>query len=160
MLGFWCFHYVDSILVWFVVQLQDPVLNLLAATCYAMQRSIEIQDFAGLVLTDEEADEAAQCLHLYLRAYAELAGYYFARGKLMYKMRHKYHYMTHVEVDIRVYKINQRAFHTFDEESFLGKLKAIGIRCHGRTVSFRIFQRYLLAWAVCLQEHRKLCEGV
>jgi hypothetical protein len=141
-------------------QLQDPVLNLLAATCYAMQRSIEIQDFAGLVLNDQEADEAAQCLHLYLRAYAELAGYYFARGKLMYKMRHKYHYMTHVEVDISVYKINQRACHTFDEESFLGKLKAIGIRCHGKTLSFRIFQRYLLAWAVCLQEHRKLCEGV
>lgn len=74
---------------------------------------------------------------------------------MLYKIRHKSHYLVHVQAEVLTYKINQRLYHTWEDESFLGKLKAIAVRCHGKTVTFRIYQRYLLAFAIFLQEHRR-----
>ena len=131
------------------------MINLLATTCFFLQRAIEIQDSAGLILRDEEAAEYASCLQKHLRSYVELAGYHYDHNKMLYKIRHKSHYLVHVRAEVLTYKINQRLYHTWEDESFLGKLKAIAVRCHGKTVTFRIYQRYLLAFAIFLQEHRR-----
>ena len=135
---------------------EDTVLSLLAVCAYGLQKSIEIQDRAGPVLLEGEAKQVADCMRLHLRSYIELAGIHYRSGRMMYKIRHKIHYLTHAVDDIFFYRLNQKLFHTFEEESFLGKLKAIGTRCHGSTMCSRIFQRYLLCIAVCLEEHGKL----
>ena len=73
----------------------------------------------------------------------------------MYKIRCKSHYLYHVSQEVEAWKINQTLFHTFQEESFLGKLKAIGVRCHGRSTTARLYQRYFLCLAVYFEESRK-----
>ena len=138
---------------------KEPILALLASCCFWMQRSIHIQDRSGLILQDHDAREAGQSVKLYLRAYVDLAAHYFSNNRMLFKIRHKTHYMTHVCAEIEVYKINQKVFATWGEESFLGKLKSIATKCHGKTVTFRIYQRYLLAFAIFLQEHRRVAKA-
>ena len=134
---------------------KDRIANLLAVTAYNLQRFVEIMDGSGLVLNDDEAEEASSCLQIHLKTYAVLADHFFQRRIMMYKMRCKNHYMWHVAVEVGLFKLNQNLFHTFQEESFLGKIKAIGIRCHGRTCCHRLYQRYFLVLALFLEECRK-----
>ena len=73
----------------------------------------------------------------------------------MYKIRCKSHYLYHVFSRGGGLENKQTLFHTFQEESFLGKLKAIGVRCHGRSTTARLYQRYFLCLAVYFEESRK-----
>lgn len=135
---------------------KDHILNVLAVCAYNLQRFIEIHDAGGLVLDEDEADEAAICLQTHLRTYAVLADHFYKLRLMMFKIRCKSHYLWHVSLEVRAYRINQNLFHTFQEESFLGKIKAIGVRCHGRTCSHRLYQRYFLCLAVFLEDHRNM----
>lgn len=139
--------------VWLATQ--DRIVNLLAVTAYNLQRFVEIMDGSGLVLNNDEAEEASSCLQIHLKTYAVLADHFFQRRIMMYKIRCKSHYMWHAAVEVGVFKINQNLFHTFQEESFLGKVKAIAVRCHGRTCCHRLYQRYFLVLALFLEECRK-----
>lgn len=134
---------------------KDRLVNILAHCVYNLQRFLEIQDFAGLVLDESEARESAMSLRMHLRTYAILADHYYKNRIMMYKIRCKTHYLFHVSEEVEFWKLNQNMFHTFQEESFLGKIKAIGVRCHGRSCTARLFQRYFLCLAVYFQEHRK-----
>lgn len=71
---------------------------------------------------------------------------------MLFKVRCKTHYNFHIAQDIKNYQLNAALFHTFQEESFLGKLKCIAVRCHGKTCTKRLFQRYLLCLAVFLED--------
>ena len=135
---------------------KDDVLNMLALTTYSLQRATEIFDQADLVLTDAEALEASQCLSTHLEAYAWLADHYYQRRLMMYKIRCKSHYMWHVSWEVARYKLNQNLFHTFQEESWLGKFKTVAAKCHGRTWFARVYQRYFLALAIYFHEYKQL----
>ena len=134
---------------------KDRLVNILALCVYSLQRFIEIQDCAGLVLDEAEAKESATNLRIHLRTYAVLADHYFKQRVMMYKIRCKSHYLFHVSEEVELWKLNQNLFHTFQEESFLGKIKSIGVRCHGRSTTARLFQRYFLCLAVYFEESRK-----
>ena len=131
-------------------------MNILAICAYHLQRCTEIQDGAGLVLTTNEADEASHNLQVHLRTYAVLADHFYKLRIMMFKIRCKSHYLWHTSVEIKLWRLNQNLFHTFQEESFLGKLKAIGTKCHGRSCCHRLYQRYFLCLAVYLEECRKV----
>lgn len=133
---------------------EDVLLNLLAVCTHGLQQAIEVIDHGGLILHERDAKVFEESMNLHLRSFLELAGYYQGCGEMMYKIRHKVHYITHMISDVVAYRLNPKIFNTCGEESFLGKLKAIGIRCHGGTMTFRIYQRYLLVLALALQEHR------
>ena len=135
---------------------KDRILNILAVCAYHLQRFIEVLDTAGLVLDEDEATEASSCLQIHLKSYAVLAEHYFKLRIMMYKIRCKSHYLDHVALEVKVCRVNQNLFHTFQEESFLGKIKAIGVRCHGRSCTHRLFQRYFLCLAIFLEEYRKV----
>lgn len=135
---------------------KDRILNILAVCAYHLQRFIELLDTAGLILNEDEAAEASRCLQIHLKSYAVLAEHYFKLRIMMYKIRCKSHYLEHVALEVKVCRVNQNLFHTFQEESFLGKIKAIGVRCHGRSCSHRLFQRYFLCLAIFLEEYRKV----
>ena len=145
--------YIERVPFWLS---QDHIVRILALCAYNLQRFIELQDSSGLVLSDEESEEAANCLQTHLRLYAVLADYYFKRRIMMFKIRCKSHYLWHTASEVRLWKLNQNLWHTFQEESFLGKLKAIGVKCHGRSCSLRMFQRYFLCLAIFLQDFRKM----
>ncbi|CAJ1430526.1 unnamed protein product [Effrenium voratum] len=129
----------------------DHLLTVMAACCFGLGRFVEVLDHAGLVLSTSESSEASRCLFLFLRSYQFLALHFQQQRLLVFKMRPKHHYLWHTACEIREYKINQRMFHTWDDESFLGKLKYIARHCHGRTMSRRLFDRYLLAFGVFLK---------
>lgn len=135
---------------------QDEVLNMLAVTTYNLHRTIEIFDRGGLVLTHDEAKEASHCLGTHLTAYAWMADHYYQRRVMWYKIRCKGHYLWHVAWEVSKYRLNQNLFHTFQEESFLGKIKAVATMCHGRSWFGRVYQRYFLALAVFLHEYKMM----
>ena len=84
-----------------------------------------------------------------------LACYSYSRSLLLFKVRCKTHYNFHIAADIRATRLNPAMFQNFDEESFLGKLKRIGIRCHGATCVQRMFMRYLLCLAMFVRDFTK-----
>ena len=134
---------------------QDHAMQVLATSSYGLQRVIEIMDHGSLVLSEEGALEAHECLHLHLNAYFWLAAYHYQQRIQLFKLRCKTHYLFHIAEDILELQLNPALFHTFDEESFLGKLKAIAIHCHGGTCTDRLFLRYILCLANCLEEFNR-----
>ena len=134
---------------------KDAVLQVLGACCYFLQRTTEIFDSSGLVLTPDQASEASQCLADHLVCYGWLAARDYDRRVMRFKIRVKCHYLWHVSWEISKYKLNQNLFHTFQEESYLGKIKAVATKCHGRTCTGRIFQRLFLCFAIFLHENGK-----
>ncbi|CAL1151780.1 unnamed protein product [Cladocopium goreaui] len=134
----------------------DRLLQVLATCCYGMQRAIEILDNSGLLMSESDANETAECLQLHLVTYAWLAAYYWEEGVLLFRFRPKHHYLFHQAVQIAEWRLNQSIFHTWDQESFLGKIKQICVKCHGATATVRVFERYLLCMAMMLEQHRRV----
>ena len=136
--------------------IQGRLLQVLATCCYGMQRAIEILDNSGLLMSESDANETAECLQLHLVTYAWLAAYYWEEGVLLFRFRPKHHYLFHQAVQIAEWRLNQSIFHTWDQESFLGKIKQICVKCHGATATVRVFERYLLCMAMMLEQHRRV----
>lgn len=111
-------------------------------------------DNSDLILEPAEAQDAYESMMLHLRCYSWLAVYYFDSRKPLFKMRPKCHYQWHQAKDALAWKLNMNMFHTFSEESFLGRVKAIAVKTHGKTMSQRTLQRYLLFLAVFLNDNR------
>ena len=133
---------------------EDVVLQVLSTCLFGVQRMVEIMDMNGLILEPLDALEASDCLHLHLRCYSWLALFFYDLRQPLFKMRPKCHYLWHQAQDLQSWKLNLNMFHTFGEESLLGKIKTIAQKVHGRTMSQRTFQRYLLFVAVFLHENR------
>ena len=112
-------------------------------------------DHGGMIFTTDEASEAKTCLDLHLKAYYWLSAHLYSRRELLFKLRCKSHYHFHMGEEVISTRINPSMYHNFSEESFLGKIKAVAIRCHGRTCTQRVLQRYLLCLAICLNDFDK-----
>ena len=133
---------------------KDVVLQVLASCCYGIQRMIDIMDASDIILSCEDANAAAESMKLHLKAFVWLALYFHDKRMMLFKLRPKSHYLWHMANDLPTWRLNFAVFHTFSEESFLGKIKAIALKTHGRTMTQRTFQRYLLFMAVFLHQNR------
>ncbi|CAK9008792.1 unnamed protein product [Durusdinium trenchii] len=131
-------------------------LQVLATCCWGVQRCIEISDHAGLILDVIEAKEASDALRTHIRCFAWLSLHYHDLKTNLFKVRPKSHYICHMADSLVSSRMNFNSFHTFDEESFLGKIKAICQKTHGRTMTQRVFQRYRLCLALFLHQSRQL----
>lgn len=142
---------------WFDVRksAQEVVLQVLATCTWALQKAIEVMDGSGLVLSPMDADCAAECLMTHLRTYAWLALYYHDRREMLFKLRPKTHCLFHMAGDLKKFRLNFSLGHTFGEESFLGKIKAIAVKAHGKTMTLRVLQRYMLFLAMYLKDHKR-----
>lgn len=130
-------------------------MNILATSVYSLQRLIELMGECGLVFSHEEAAEASESLRAHLVSFMWLAAYHFQKREMYFKLRCKTHYLFHVSRDIQLTHVNPMMFENWHEESFLGKLKRVAIRCHGGTSTQRVFLRYLLCLAMYLQQFKK-----
>lgn len=139
---------------------QDASLQVLASCCFGLQRATEIQATSGLILETSDAEEARRCVNLFVRCYSWLALKCSNDSVLAFKCRPKLHYMLHTGEDLANLRLNQlKLFATFSEESFLGHVKSIAVAVHGKTLSTRVFQRYLLTLAICLHHFKEKMEG-
>ena len=113
-------------------------------------------DNSGLVLHQADAREAADSLLRHLESYSWLAACMWRARRQMFLIRPKHHCLWHLSLQVRHWRLNLCMFHCFDEESFLGKVKAICQKTHGKTATKRTFQRYTLCLAMLIEQHRRL----
>ena len=130
---------------------EDPVIQVLATSAYSLQRTICIMDNNGLILSEPDANEASSMLLLHCKTYCWLAARFFRDRVMLFRVRRKLHYMVHQAWQVKEQKLNLSGFTTFEEESFLGKIKGIICSCHGPTCYVRFFQRYLLCLALMVR---------
>jgi hypothetical protein len=134
---------------------EDIDLQVLATCTWALQRCTEIQSEAGIVLTESEANESSRCLFTYNRSYAWLA-LRFEGVDFLFKVRPKNHYLEHMAFSLKELRLNQcKLFATHTDESFLGRIKSIACQVHGKTLTKRVFQRYILCLAVSMDRLKK-----
>ncbi|CAK9041685.1 Uncharacterized protein SCF082_LOCUS24047 [Durusdinium trenchii] len=152
--------HVKLLLFWFARKTQevadaaqeDRVLQALATCCYAIHRFVDILDHADLIV-DRDSGELSL---LHTRAYTWLSACYLNRRIMLFKIRPKFHYLWHQAVTLKTWRINVGVFANWDEEALLGKVKFIAVACHGRTVTQRVFERYLLVFALTIHRHSEL----
>lgn len=138
---------------------QDIVLQVLATCCFALQKCITILDNEGLILDHNTAAEASDMLLLHVKAYAWLAAFFYTERKMIFRIRPKLHYIWHQAMQLKKWRINIGAFATFHDESFLGKIKAVATACHGKTMTARVYERYILCLALLVHQHQQLDEA-
>lgn len=139
---------------------KDMVLQVLATCCYSLQRCIFLLDGSGIILDRETAEESSEMLLLHIKAYSWLAAYFYKLRIMVFRIRPKPHYIYHQAVQLREWRINMSVFATWSDESFLGKIKLVGTACHGKTMTSRVFQRYLLCLALLVHRHNQLDESI
>lgn len=80
----------------------------------------------------------------YLLAWQHAACECQLKSLKLFKLRPKHHSTDHLAAQMKRTKLNARkVMSCFPDESFLGVLKKIGIKCHSLSVMRRVFQRYL-----------------
>lgn len=135
---------------------EDVMLQILSECCFSLQRATEIQSIGGIILGKDEAAEASKCLFVFVGCYSWLALACHDKKWLLFKCRPKLHYIMHTAEDLKSLRLNQlKLFSTFTEESFLGRIKSIAQQVHGRTFAMRVFQRYLLVFALVLHQFKE-----
>lgn len=72
-------------------------------------------------------------------------------------MRPKHHCLYHLGRDVGRTCLNPRALSCWSDESFLGYLKRIGVRCHQLGILNRLYQRYILF--LSLRWHKAGCQS-
>lgn len=66
---------------------------------------------------------------------------------MIFKMRPKHHALFHLSEDVRRNRLNPKVHNCVDEESWLGKVKAIDRMTHGGCMEKRTMERYILGMA-------------
>lgn len=143
-----CFSFVG------IIGLEDRVLQMLATCTFSLQRGIELLDQSGLVMDWGKAREASESILLHSKSFSWLSAHFFEKRVLLFRMRPKSHYIMHQALDLQKTAINLNCFHTFQEEAFLGRIKALALACHGRTMTARVFARYVLCLALLVHKYR------
>ena len=70
---------------------------------------------------------------------------------MAFKMRPKHHCLLHLAIEVQCTKLNPKSYHVFADESFLGKVKAIARKCHGRSMQKRVLERWILSLSLFLR---------
>jgi len=96
------------------------------------------------VLSDDVVREAQESGYLCLLCFQRLAEMAEADGRKAYHMRPKLHDFDHIVGNLSIYRLNPLWLDCADDESFMGKLKAMGGPIHGRSLMPRLQSRYLL----------------
>ena len=88
---------------------------------------------------------------VHLRSTEILAGLCWEHQLMAFKMRPKHHCLLHLALEVQCTKLNPKAYHVFADESFLGKIKAIARKCHGRSMQKRVLERWILSLSLFLR---------
>ena len=125
-------------------------MDQLVATClkyYAM--ALELMDTAGLIMSEQEAQQFYDFSIAHLQTYAllnkrsrALVGRQ-AIGKNLWVILPKHHHHFHLALKVRAERVNPRAASLFSGEDFVGRVSRIARACHRLSISERVLQRYL-----------------
>ena len=105
--------------------------------------------------------DCSRHLQLHLIAWQHLSRRCLEQNLLLYRLRPKHHSVDHIQMDVVRTKLNPaRVSSCFQEESFLGYIKRIGVRCHASNMLLRLLQRYILYLSLRWKDSRVKWNGV
>ena len=89
--------------------------------------------------------EVGHSVRVSLLPWQHLASRCEQAGFRLYKMRPKHHCFSHIGFDIPRTRLNPRLVQScHHDESFLGYIRRIGVKCDQASLMGRLFQRYIL----------------
>ena len=110
-------------------------------------------------LTRQQADLAAgHCERALAALRALVQAQQEAGAQGPWRLIPKVHALTHLAYDGAMG--NPRAAHCYQDEDFVGRIKRIYVRCHGRSAPLRAVQRYALHCSLRLNARHELLTGV
>ena len=121
---------------------------------WAMAEFLRTIDHGSVILTADEIQRAMRAGRLYLQSYQWLAVKTESVGQCLWSIVPKMHYFDHVIENQVPTGINPKAVQCDADETFMNTMKRIGSKCHGKSVSIRQVQRYLLALRVRMKSRR------
>lgn len=122
----------------------------------ALAEFMNTLDKAGFWLNDQEAASAIAAGTKWLETWHFLAQQAVRDNEHRWKIRPKHHYFEHMKDDMHTWRANPVKLQCFAPETFMGRIKQLGLRCHGLTVLQRMPQRLIIAYAVRWAERRRL----
>ena len=125
----------------------DPEIQLVARMITSLVSFLNVCGVAGGLFTAEEASKVQQQGRSFLLSYQTLAEEAYSTWQALWKLRPKIHYFAHMVEEWPSTLENPGRCDTFDWESFIGTIKAIGAKTHRKTIAHRTCQRYMLLLA-------------
>ncbi|CAK9032528.1 unnamed protein product, partial [Durusdinium trenchii] len=123
----------------------DRFLCLIAVCLWNFYAAICIMDHSELLMGAQDANELGGRWRLHLIAWQHLTHMAEVSGWKLFKIRPKHHMLDHLAKQVARTQLNpRRVMGCFSDESFLGYLKRIGIKCHVMNMMERLCQRYTL----------------
>ncbi|CAK9045114.1 Uncharacterized protein SCF082_LOCUS25524, partial [Durusdinium trenchii] len=128
----------------FAEERDDPILEVGASCSWALLSAIESMDAAGLIMTEEQAVQTHQGLMEHLHCWHATRASCISAAVKRWDVRPKHHYAEHCAEAVLRTRVNPRRLSCFQDESFLGAVKAVATKCHSTTALLRVFQRLVL----------------
>lgn len=108
-----------------------------------------------LIPSPNAREEVSGYLQMHLICWQNLTHRCQQKGLKLFRLRPKHHSIDHLQMDIRRNLLNPaRSMQCFTDESFLGHIKRIGIRCHCVSMMQRLLQRYVLLLSLRWRDSR------
>ena len=134
---------------------KDPILQSAALCIWCLHRAMYILDGNNLILPADEANQYHRLLRKSLLHWQGLALDRHAKGIMRWKLRPKHHMVDHISEDVMRTRLSPRLLmQCFQDESYLGQIKQVGIHCHSAQMMTRLFQRLMILWAVRFKDSR------
>ncbi len=115
----------------------------------ALQEAITAMDHGGEVLQASEAQDVCDGLRNYQKEYSNLASKATERGELLWKLRPKFHVVSHLADFVSCTRLTPKFWSCWMDEDFMAKCRQLcqRVRARGITVSRNALQRYIWLWA-------------
>lgn len=134
---------------------QAPVLQAGACVAWSLQTAIHTLDHSELILSESDTEYVCEHIHLFLLHWQGLFQIFHAAEKCRWKFRPKHHYFEEMMMQIRRTRINPRHLACWQDESYLGHIKKIALRCHAGNALLRVFQRLSINLGQRFQKTKK-----
>lgn len=103
-----------------------------------------MMDSNDILLSNDVAEKVHDLFVQHLLHWQGLWQNSYHVGIKRWKIRPKHHDLEHLALQTKRTGVNPRFTACFQDESYLGQIKHVAIRCHSSTVLVRVFQRILL----------------
>lgn len=133
---------------------EEHVLQGGALCVWTLVRAIHLMDASDILLSQEVASEIKNLLREHLLHWQGMSQRCAVLGLQRWKVRPKHHMLEHIALFTGSSKLNPRHATCFQDESYLGALKRIGVKCHESTMLTRVFQRLFLLLSQRWQQTR------
>lgn len=123
---------------------KDRILQGGALCSWALMRAVQLMDSNDIILGPNEASEIDSLLKQHLLHWQGLHQHYLHLGVERWKLRPKHHDTEHLASKTKETRVNPRFTACWQDESYLGQVKQVAVRCHAQNALLRIFQRIIL----------------